>query len=219
MTKPTGNRYISVGGWSKEPRIYAVANLGLRPHPFLQALLQVPSLWEETRLLAIIPDAIGTYHNVKENLNIIQMLKASKEKPQLTEITESDIGQLELDLYGQRPVFPNLAVFIQSPADPDMYHFRKIGVEQEQMNYGKKKLSTIVMRKYDMREFELIPCPSGHLQRVVREFSLQEEMMELTLPKLRAVVGTAVYKGKEKPSVDYILSLAALKYNSMRSRI
>lgn len=213
-----GVRIIEIGLYGKIiGKVRSVASV-TTVSPMIEIFLKRPyvigRVLEQRKIQMILvtegnPEELKTIEKVSRAADRLNQEYESKQ-----EINGDQLDQVKLDLFGKKPEFANLALFILDPRKRDKFHFRKIMVEQRQRKMIKADL--VIVTKYDMEEFEANPVPKEHVLGAMEMVCEQEKAMEGTeTQELRATVVTASYAGG-KVSVDHLMILAALKYNGMR---
>lgn len=133
------------------------------------------------------------------------------------------LEHLDLELYGV-PTLPYIAVFIRDPENQkienqEIYWFRKFGVKPSSVDLQDKTLPFVDIEEIDMEEYNVIPCREGTLEKAIKKLTMLEEQVgqEPTMQHHQAVPAIARYNGPEKFTLDEMMTLVALKYQSMRA--
>ena len=132
-------------------------------------------------------------------------------------VEQQDLDSLSLDLQGS-PVQDRLAVFIQDPADPQVYRYRKVSVGRKKQ--AMRGVDYVDIGVYDMGELDQKPVPAEHLAHVVaiiwrEEIALGSDSDPSTRSMV-AAVGIAEYRGRRRYTIDELATLAGVKYAQMR---
>ncbi len=184
---------------------------GLPPDAKATIILAIPKDFQ--------PDAA-----TKEALRRIDAIAQARHRPELGMIAEDDqdLASLNLELKGPAE-FNNLVVFIEDPRNPNLYWFRKVGIERGAMKPEgmEREVPYVDLKRYDMGDFESNPCQASLLDNAIANMTTMErELAKHEDPKMRAmqgVVGVARYSGANKPSLEQILTLTAVKYSRMQA--
>lgn len=131
-------------------------------------------------------------------------------------VNRRDLDKIELTLKGKAER-DYLAVFIRDPQNPGLFWYRRIEVRSGPRRSG---IDYFDMEELDMKRFNTIPVPVSQIEiavnNIVRCEAMAGEDSDPNIRAVQAVVGKAIYKGEDAPSIHEILRMTAAKYHFMR---
>lgn len=134
------------------------------------------------------------------------------------------LNDVNLVLFGE-PDTAYLSVFLKDPQSPGTYRFRKMHLVEGVFADGEvlktvgNALQYLDIETMRITEFIDRNFSAAELSIALRVVKAGEDMVgkdpDPAISRMKAVVGTAEYRGRERMGVEGLASLAALKYYAL----